>query len=168
MNMASQILLMISRNDILEVAEGPQQKELFRLLAWLTRHGFHLLATAPMPDHSDSRERWLKGGGDASLVGPQSIRSRIDEAGGTLDGVYYVPRSLLTQHRNRIESLQDMMQRYAVSPEHSYLLSSSKKWVEAALELDIRATFLDQEGQLISELARLKENPAGASPQRGA
>ena len=155
--MASQVLLMISRNDILEVAEGSGQKELFRLLAWLTRHRFHLLATAPMPDHSDSKERWLKGGGDASLVGPESIRSRIDEAGGTLDGVYYVPRSLLTQHRNRIESLQDMMQRYDVSPERCYLLSSSKKWVEAALELDIRATFLDDEGQLLSELADLKE-----------
>lgn len=166
--MASQALLMISRNDILEVAEGPEQKELFRLLAWLTRHGFHLLATAPMPDHVDSRERWLKGGGDASLVGPESIRSRIDEAGGTLDGVYYVPRSLLTQHRNRIESLQDMMQRYAVSPEHCYLLSSSKKWVEAALELNIRATFLDEMGQIIEELTRLRETTAAAPPSKQA
>lgn len=162
--MASQALLMISRNDILEVAEGPEQKELFRLLAWLTRHGIHLLATAPMPDHSDSRERWLKGGGDASLVGPESIRSRIDESGGTLDGVYYVPRSLLTQHRNRIESLQDMMQRYAVSSQGCYLLSSSKKWVEAALELDIRATFLNDNAQLLSELAKLKALREKAPP----
>ena len=156
--MSSQTLLMISRNDILDVAEGPNQKELFRLLAWLTRHGFHLLATAPMPDHGDSRERWLKGGGDASLVGPESIRSRIDEAGGTLDGVYYVPRSLLTQNRNRVESLRDMMQRYAVSPDSTYLLSSSKKWVDAALGLEIRATYLDEPAQLIAELIELKEN----------
>ena len=156
--MSSQILLMISRNDILEVAEGPRQKELFRLLAWLTRHGFHLLATASMPDHGDSRERWLKGGGDASLVGPESIRSRIDEAGGTLDGVYYVPRSLLTQNRNRVESLRDMMQRYAVSPESTYLLSSSKKWVDAALGLEIRATYLNDAAQLIAELIQLKDD----------
>lgn len=155
--MASQLLLMISRNDILEVAEGPDHKELFRLLAWLTRHGFHLLATAPMPDHGDSRERWLKGGGDFSLVGPESIRSKIDEAGGTLDGVYYVPRSLLTQHRNRIDSLEDMMQRYGVAPDYSYLVSSSKKWVEAALELDVRAKYLDDSSQLIPELRLLKE-----------
>lgn len=149
---------MISRNDILEVAEGPDQKELFRVIAWLTRRGFHLLATAPMPDPGDSKERWLKGGGDASLVGPESIRSRIDEAGGTLDGVYYVPRSLLTQHRNRIESLRDMMQRYGVAPDMCYLFSSSKKWAEAAMGLDIRATFLDRAGQLTEELARLKES----------
>lgn len=155
--MASQLLLMISRNDILEVAEGPDQKELFRLLAWLTRHGFHLLATAPMPDQGNSRERWLKGGGDASLVGPESIRSKIDKAGGTLDGVYYVPRSLLTQHRNRINSLKDMMQRYAVAPDSSYLLSSSKKWVEAALELEIRAKYLNDSCELIPELRGLKE-----------
>lgn len=154
--MASQLLLMISRNDILEVSQGPDQKELFRLLAWLTRRGFHLLATAAMPDPGNSRERWLKGGGDASLVGPESIRSRIDEAGGTLDGVYYVPRSFLTQHRNRINSLKDMMQRYSVAPQSSYLLSSSKKWVDAALELEVRAKFLDESAQLIPELTKLK------------
>jgi len=155
--MASQLLLMISRDDILEVAHGPEQKELFRLLAWLTRHGFHLLSTAPMPDPGDSRERWLKGGGDFSLVGPDSIRSKIDEAGGTLDGVYYVPRSLLTQHRNRINSLKDMMQRYSVAPDSSYLLSSSKKWVEAALELEIRAKYMNDASELIPELKGLKE-----------
>lgn len=154
--MASQLLLLISRNDILEVAEGPNQKELFRLLAWLTRHGFHLLATAAMPNHGDSKERWLKGGGDASLVGPESIRSRIDEAGGTLDGVYFVPRSLLTQHRNRIQSLRDMMQRYSVAPDRTYLLSSSRKWAEAALELEVRATCLEDSAQLIPELRELK------------
>lgn len=153
---SQQRLLMISRNDILEVAESPGQKELFRLIAWLTRHGYHLLATAAMPDHGNSRESWLKGGGDASLVGPESIRSRIDEAGGTLDGVYYVPRSLLTQHRNRIESLRDMMQRYSVSPASTYLFSSSKKWADAALELDIQATFLDKAERLLPELERLK------------
>ena len=160
--MSAQALLMISRNDILAVAEGAKAKELSRLLAWLTRHRFHLLTTAPMPDHSDSRERWLKGGGDASLVGPESIRSRIDEAGGTLDGVYYVPRSLLTQNRNRLNSLRDMMQRYAASADASYLFSSSRKWAEAALELDIRATCLDESSQLIGELGRLKDK-AGAS-----
>ena len=155
--MSTQTLLMISRNDILAVADGPDAKELFRLLAWLTRHGFHLLTTAPMPDHGDSRERWLKGGGDASLVGPESIRSRIDEAGGTLDGVYYVPRSLLTQNRNRLNSLRDMLQRYVTSSQSTYLISSSRKWAEAALELDIRAICLDESSQLIAELAALKQ-----------
>jgi hypothetical protein len=110
-----------------------------------------------MPDHSDSRERWLKGGGDASLVGPESIRSQIDEAGGTLDGVYYVPRSLLTQNRNRLSSLQDMMRRYAVSPASAYLFSSSKKWVDAALELEIQATYLFESAQLLKELTGLKQ-----------
>ena len=154
--MGTQALLLISRNDILEVADGPDAKELFRLLAWLTRHGFHLLATASMPNPVDSREQWLKGGGDASLVGPESIRSRIDEAGGTLDGVYYVPRSLLAQQRNRIESLQDMMQRYGVKPAATYLFSSSRKWAETARELDIQATCLDQPSQLTRELQALR------------
>lgn len=147
---------MISRNDILDVAEGDEARELLRLLAWLTRHGFHLLATAPMPDHRDSRESWLKGGGDASLVGPESIRSQINQAGGTLDGVYYVPRSLLTQKRNRLDSLNDMMQRYSVTAESAWLFSSSRKWVDAALELGIQATGLSHPRELIAELAALK------------
>jgi hypothetical protein len=155
--MSAQTLLMISRNDILEVADGPDSKKLFRLLAWLTRNGYHLLATAAMPDHGDSRERWLKGGGDASLVGPESIRSRIDEAGGTLDGVYYVPRSFLTQNRNRINSLDDMMQRYAASPESTFLFSTSRKWAAAAKQLGIGATCLEKPSQLITELTNLKQ-----------
>ncbi len=159
--MTTQALLLVSRKDILEVGGGPQQKELFRLLAWLTRHGFHLLATAPMPDHGNSRESWLKGGGDASLVGPESIRSRINEAGGTLDGVYYVPRSLLMQHRNRVSSLRDMMQRYSVDPSATYLFSSSRKWVEAAQGLDIRAACLDDSTQLIARLAELRKSAEG-------
>lgn len=155
--MSAQALLLISRNDILEVSEGPESKKLFRLLAWLTRHGFHLMATAAMPDPSNSRERWLKGGGDPSLFGQGSIRSKLDEAGGTLDGVYYVPRSFISQNRNRIKSLDDMMKRYAASPQITYLYSSSRKWAQAAEQLDIHSTCLDKPRQLIKELGKLKQ-----------
>lgn len=160
--MSVQSLLLISRDDILEVAQGPESRKMFGLLAWLTRNGFHLLATAAMPHPSNSRERWLKGGGDASLFGPDSIRSKIDEAGGTLDGVYYVPRSLITQNRNRIKSLDDMMQRYDASPQATFLYSSSRKWAEAAAQLDIHATCLAESRQLIDELTRLKQQTQAA------
>ena len=154
--MATQHLLMISRNDILNVADAADHTALFRLLAWLTRNGFHLIATAPMPDHHDSREQWLKGGGDAALVGPDSIRSRVVAAGGTLDGVYYVPKSLILQKKNRLSSLRDMLERYAVAPDSAWLFSSSKRWVEAALELNIRATALSSSNDLLQHLAELK------------
>ena len=155
--MSAQALLLISRNDILEVSEGPESRKLFQLLSWLTRNGFHLMATAAMPDPNNSRERWLKGGGDPSLFGPGSIRSKLDEAGGTLDGVYYVPRSFIAQNRNRIRSLDDVMKRYAVSPQITYLYSSSRKWAEAAEKLDIRSVCLAKPRKLIEELARLKQ-----------
>lgn len=154
--MSVQNLLLISRNDILAVAEGDDSKTLFRLLSWLTRRGYHLLATAAMPDHSNSRERWLKGGGDADLFGPDSIRSQIDEAGGTLDGVYYVPRSFFSQNKNRINALNDMMQRYNASPDTTYLFSSSKKWAETAQKLGIRATCLEKTRQLVEMLGELR------------
>ena len=155
--MSAQSLLLVSRNDILEVSKGAESKKLFRLLSWLTRHGFHLLATAAMPDPNNSKDRWLKGGGDAALFGQDSLRSKINEAGGTLDGVYYVPRSFIAQNRNRTSSLSDMMQRYAASPQATFLYSSSRKWAETAARLNINATCLESPGQLIEELSRLKQ-----------
>jgi hypothetical protein len=148
---AEQRLLMISRDDILEVGAGPQGEHLFRLLARLTRLGFQLLATAPQPDDWSHDQ----GGPDDALLGPQSIRKRLADAGGTLDGIYYVPRSLFTQRRNREEALQDIMQRYAIEPAQCFLYSSSRKFVDAAASLGIHATALGDGRPLMQELKDL-------------
>ena len=149
--MPDQRLLLISRDDIVGAAEGKNGKRLYRSLARFTSQGYHILATAAQPD------RWSSslGGADDALLGPESIRERLANDGGMLDGVYYVQRSLLTQKRNRVQALQDMMQRYSVSPENCYLLSSSKKFVVAAREINIHATHLNREHELISELQAL-------------
>jgi len=147
-------LLLISRDDILEVADDKHATRLFRLFARFTRHRFHLLATAPQPD------RWsaTHGGPDDALLGPDSIRKRLADAGGVLDGVYYVPRSLLTQKRNREQALQDMMHRYSVIPDHCHLLSSSKKFVGTAVSLGIHAVYLNGERTLMNELKALSKD----------
>jgi len=149
--MSNQRLLLISRNDIVRAAKGSDDTQLFRLLARLTSHGFHLLATAPQPD------RWASanGGPDNALLGPESLRERLANDGGFLDGIYYVQRSLLTQKRNRIQALQDMLQRYSASSENCNLLSSSRKFVVAAHEIGIQATHLNREHKLITELKAL-------------
>jgi hypothetical protein len=146
--MADQRLLMISRDDILQVGAGKQGDRLFRTLARLTRLGCQLLATAPQPDDW-SRDH---GGPDDALLGPESIRKRLSDAGGTIDGIYYVPKSLFTQKRNRDAALLDIMQRYAIEPSHCYLFSSSRKFVEAAIGLGIRGTALVNSRQLMQEL----------------
>jgi len=110
--MAEQRLLMISRDDILRLGAGEQGDRFYRMLARLTRSGFQLLATAPQPDDW-SRDH---GGPDDALLGPDSIRKRLADAGGILDGIYYVPRSLFTQRRNREQALQDILERYAIRP----------------------------------------------------
>ena len=92
---------------------------------------------------------------DNSLLGPESIRERLANDGGFLEGIYYVQRSLLTQKRNRIQALQDMLLRYSASSENCYLLSSSKKFVVAAREIGIQATHLNREHELITELKTL-------------
>jgi hypothetical protein len=91
-------------------------------------------------------------------LGPDSIRKRLADAGGAIDGVYYVPKSLFTQKRNREAALNDIMRRYAIESSHCYLFSSSRKFVDAAIGLGIKATALGDGKQLMPELkALLKE-----------
>jgi hypothetical protein len=146
-----QRLLMISRDDILATGAGAQGERLFRTLARLTRAGYQLLATAPQPDD------WTRehGGPDDALLGPDSIRKRLADAGGILDGVYYVPRSLFTQRRNREAALTDIMQRYGIEARNCHLFSSSRKFVEAASSLGINATTLGGDKQLMQALKAL-------------
>lgn len=148
--MSAQKLLMISRDDILDVASR-EGAELYRKLARFTRQGFHLLATAPQPDQWTGEH----GGPDMSLLGPQSIRRHLADAGGILDGVYYVPRSLMTQRRNREEALGDIMRRFSAKSGNCYLFSSSRKFVLAAHDLGIHACNLNRETRLTEELDRL-------------
>ena len=150
-----QRLLLVSRDDILKVIAGEHDTRLFRTLARFTHRGYHLLATAPQPDRWSSSH----GGPDDTLLGPGSIRERLEDAGGVLGGVYYVQRSLLTQKRNRVQALQDILQRYAVNPDHCHLFSSSRKFVEVAGELGIHATRLRKECSLTTELKTLLQEP---------
>lgn len=144
-------LLLISRDDILAAMSSEDCDKAFRLMAALTRQGYHLLATAPQP------EEWKgeHGSPDDALLGPNSIRRRLSEAGGALDGVYYVRRSSLTQKRNREDALNDILARYKAKAEHAVLLSSNREFVKAAGELGLQATFLEREQQLVQELAAL-------------
>jgi len=149
--MSNMILLLISRDDILGMMEQDSGERALRLLASLTRQGWHLLATAPQP------EEWTgeHGSPDDALLGPNSIRKRLSDAGGTLDGVYYIRRSLLTQKRNREDALVDILGRYSIKPEQAMLLSSKRNFVKAARNLGLRTTLLDRDHELIDELAKL-------------
>ena len=72
----------------------------------------------------------------------------ISEAGGTMDGVYYVPQSLLTQRTNRETALKDILARFGTPPSQCYLFSSSRKFVAAARRLDIKAFDIDSKNSL--------------------
>ena len=152
-------LLLISRDDIIAESNNDNDNgdRTFRLLASLTRQGYHLLATAPQP------EKWTgeHGSPDDALLGPNSIRKRLSDAGGMLDGVYYVRRSMLTQKRNRLDALREILQRYAATPEQTVLLSSKRNFVKTALKLGLQATLLDSEHSLMQELTSLSERGSG-------
>jgi hypothetical protein len=157
-------LLLISRDDILAVMKESTADRagdrMFRLLATLTRQGFHLLATAPQPD------RWSgeHGSPDDALLGPDSIRKRLSDAGGKLDGVYYVRRSLLTQGRNREEALQDILQRYGVTAGNCILISSHRKFLGAARGLGFQTMPLGPELPLQAALEQLVNSRVAARP----
>jgi hypothetical protein len=144
-------LLLISRDNILPVMDSESGEQTFRLLASLTRHGYHLLATAPQPDQWKGK----RDSPDNALLGPNSIRMRLSDAGGVLDGVYYVRRSMLTQKRNRVDALLDILQRYAAKPEDATLLSSSRSFVKAARQIGLNATQLNRHQDLVVKLSQL-------------
>lgn len=159
--MAAPRVLLISRDDILGEVERGEGDTLFRRLATLTRQGVHLLATAPQP------EKWTgeHGSPDDALLGPESIRKRLGDAGGKLDGVYYVRRSLLTQRRNRVDALNDILERYASPPEACTLMSSNRRFVETASELGIRGLTLGRDLPLAQALSDLADELARAQEE---
>lgn len=138
------LLLLISRDNLLAYERLPGAPRLLRLLARLTRQGGHLLLTAPEPDH------WLptRGRVDGALVDQGRLSGLIHEAGGDLDGVYYVPRSLFTQDHNREQALSDILGRYGMKADNTLLLSASVPFLKAArrLGLDTREIGEDEAG----------------------
>jgi len=146
-------LLLISRDDLLAIMNRDFGDRAFRLLATLTRHGFNLLATAPQPDQWTGEH----GSPDDALLGPNSVRKRLSDAGGVLGGVYYVRRSMLTQKRNRAEALNDILQRYSAEPGETVLFSSKGNWVKAAQKMGLQATHLHDEAELLEKLIGLAE-----------
>lgn len=132
--MAAQPLLLISRNDLREAAEGSGGDHLVRQLARLTRQGFHLLSVASQPDDWSGKDAVSR----RSLPAGRSTRQRVTEAGGHLDGVYYIPRSMLTQKKKRLDALHDIMTRFSMEASNVYLLSSGSKLLGAAESLGIK------------------------------
>lgn len=126
-------LLILSRDVLLRAEASAASSALFRALANLTRKGHHLLLTAPEPD------KWFptRGSVDNVLTAQSRLQAAIQECGGDLDGVYYVPRSLFTQDRNRRGALEDIMRRFGVKPENTFLVSNSAPFLKAAESLGI-------------------------------
>lgn len=126
---------MISRDVLLQIESGDALDQVYRRLAQLHRIGFNLLVTAAAPD------KWLptRGNVDSVLKHQSSIQDAMQSAGGEFDGVYYVPRSLLTQDRNRKGALEDILKRYAVSAHEAILISDSEPFLKAAARMGIHS-----------------------------
>lgn len=143
-----QKLLLVSRDDLLRESKDPAFSGVFRALASLNRRGYQLLLTAPQPDGWRPTRRNV----DQALVSQSQLLELLQEAGGELDGVYYVNRSLLTQDRNRQESLSDIMARYGLAADQVTLISSSAKFLRAASRLGIHTIGLGVEGSEVTDI----------------
>jgi hypothetical protein len=152
-------LLIISRDALLEALRQDPATGLYRLLAGLSRKGHRIILTAPEP------ERWVptRRHVDQALVDQQSLVGEVRAAGGDLDGVYYVPRSLLTQDRNRVGALRDILRRYGLEPAAAILLSSSAPFLKAAQSLGLATVEIAIAGRPGTRLVTALENLAGAA-----
>jgi hypothetical protein len=141
-------LLIISRDLLIDVSERPSGDFVFRQLANLNRRGLHLLLTAAAPDN------WVptRGSVDDALKTQANIKEKIQVAGGDIDGVYYIARSLLTQDRNRKGALLDILRRYGLEPEEACLLSGSKPFIKVAAGLGVATLDVTASAKGVSQL----------------
>ena len=150
--MNRQPLLLISRKDLLDATSGQEGDRLVRTLASLTRKGFHFVATASQPDEWSKSKAISK----RSRPGPKRIRDRLAEAGGILDGVYYIPRSLLTQRTRREEALKDLLERFGTLASDCYVVSSNRNFIKSAKDLGINTRKITDKQELDSLLIELR------------
>lgn len=124
---------MISCKLLLVAEQSAQGPAVFRRLANLTRNGTRLLLTASEPD------QWFptRGNVDSVLGTQRRMLELLQDAGGDLDGIYYIPRSVFTQDRKRFAALKDILWRYSDDGESATLISSSKAFIKAAQKLEI-------------------------------
>lgn len=143
-------LLIISRDTLLDAEHSDSGPGIFRHLAKLTRKGRHLLLTAPEPD------KWFptRGNVDDVLTTQSRLQQLIQESGGDLDGVYYVPRSLFTQDRNRRGALQDILRRFGVKPGQATLISGSSPFIKAADSLNMETWDIPEGDDAMTALER--------------
>ena len=155
--MAPHPLLIIGRRDALALADDPGGGDAIGTLARLTRQGFQLVSTASLT-HDWSKNEAVS---SRSQPRPPGLRQRIEEAGGVLDAVYYVPHSLLTQKTRRETALRDILARFAVAADDCYLFSSSRKFVAIAEALGIHAEVITEARPLPTLLAALIAEATG-------
>ena len=151
--MNRQALLLVSRRDLIEAFASPEADQVIRSLAGLTQQGYQLVATANQPDE------WTKNNAVSrrSKPGPKRLRDRLAEAGGVLDGVYYIPQSLLTQRTKREEALKDLMARFGLQADACHLVSSNRKLISVAESLGINTYKINGKEGLQALLATLRK-----------
>jgi hypothetical protein len=145
-------LLLISRSDLLNASKGSDGERMIRTLSGLTRQGFHFVATASQPDVWSRSKAESKRG----RPGPKRLRDYLAEAGGIVDGVYYIPQSLLTQRTRREEALRDLLDRFATEATDCYLLSSNRSFISVAESLGINTLKIKDKKPLYVLLASLE------------
>lgn len=135
-------LIIISRDALLEALQGEDSRSIFRDMATLSRRGHRILLTAPEPD------RWVptRKTVDGALDSQRELTDLARTEGADIEGIYYVPRSLLTQDRNREGALTDILSRYARRPDQATLISSSPPFLRAAERLEIEAIEVSDSG----------------------
>lgn len=152
--MKRQPLLLISRRDLLDAMSDVDGDRLVRTLSGLTRKGFHFVATASQPDEWSKSKAMSK----RSRRGPKRIRDRLAEAGGILDGVYYIPQSLLTQKTRREEALKDLLERFGTRACDCFLISSNRNFIRTAKSFGINTRKIKDKQDLNSLLKQLGKN----------
>ena len=155
-------LLIISARVLRYAERSPRGPAIFRRLAKRTREGTHLLLTAGEPD------QWFPTRhSDDDVLGMQGrMQDHLQQAGGDLDGIYYVPRSVFTQDRKRTAALEDILVRYGTRADNATLVSSSKVFLKAAERLGIAVYPLTDDDEGMERFLLALDDDAMARPSQ--
>jgi len=151
--MSRQPLLLISRKDLVLACDEPGGEQMIRLLAGLTRRGFSFVATASQPSEWSRSKAESKRG----RPGPRRLRDRLAEAGGLLDGVYYIPQSLMTQRTRNEEALRELLDRFGTEAKDCYLVSTDRALLATARKMQVNAIKISEKSDLVVILGDLMQ-----------
>ena len=87
----------------------------------------------------------------------RQLAAVVAEAGGMLDGVYYIPQSLMTQRTRNEEALGELLDRFGTEAKDCYLVSTDRALLATAKKMHVNTVKISEKSGLVTILEDLTQ-----------